>query len=127
MTGFAVVLVVALLAITGLVVDGARVESAHVAALHDAQQAARAGAAALGANPRQGTLAPAPRAVVVAQDWLAGAGHPGTATVSGERVVVTIGPYPLPTTLLALVGIGHLSVAARASARAIDRSTGPGP
>lgn len=121
MTGLAVILVLALMAVAGLVVDGARAESAHVAAMDEAAQAARAGAAALGDQPRQGTLAPSAAAVAAAEAWMASSGHPGTAVVQGGEVVATVADYPLRTTLLSLVGIGHISISARASARPVDR------
>jgi hypothetical protein len=125
LTGLAVVMVLALLAVAGLVVDGARAESAHISALNEAEQAARVGAATLGASPRQGRLAPSGGAVATAEAWMAREGHPGTAVVRGNEVIASVDPYPLPTTLLSLVGIGQVTISARGSARAVDQPVAP--
>src|SRR5579875_1803518 len=98
----AVVMVLALLTVAGLV-----------------------GAATLGAGPRRGTLAPSGEAVAAAEAWMARGGHPGTATVRGNEVLVTIDPFPMPTTLLSVVGIRQVTISAHASARAVDQPVTP--
>ncbi|MGH9067929.1 MAG: pilus assembly protein TadG-related protein [Acidimicrobiales bacterium] len=117
-TAFVAVFAVALFVLAGLVVDGGLALSAKTAALNEAEQAARAGAAALSRSAlRQGTLGLDPVAAVrTAQASMAAAGHPGRAWVAGHIVTAEVGPYEHPTFLLGLVGFDHFSIGASASA-----------
>lgn len=117
-----VVLLVSVLAILfGLAFDGGLALSARQAAFAEAEQAARAGAAALStAALRGGAVVPATfSAVGAAEAYMAAAGHPGTATVRGSVVVATVAPFAVQTPLLGLVGIPSLSVSATAAASAL--------
>ena len=115
---------VGLLALLGLVVDGGAALTARQAAAVEAEQAARAGAGALSVDAlRAGQLrVDASTAVGVAEQFMAAAGHSGTATVAGGVVTVRI-RYDVPTVILGLVGIGHMTVTADASAVDVDGVT----
>jgi Flp pilus assembly protein TadG len=110
-------MLVALFALLGLVVDGGRAMAARQAAQDEAEQAARAGAGALSVESlRSGQTDLDPQAAVAgAESFTLEAGHPGTATVAGGTVTVTVS-YPVPTAVLGLVGISSISVSATASA-----------
>ncbi len=121
MTAFVVLLLVALIALLGLVVDGGSALTARQAAEVEAEQAARAGAGAVSVDGlRSGVVELDPQAAVAAaQAFMAASGHPGTASVSGGIVSVQLS-YQVPTAILGIVGIDHLSVAASASAVDVD-------
>jgi Flp pilus assembly protein TadG len=112
-----VLMLLALFALLGLVLDGGRAMSAQQAAQDEAEQAARAGAGALSIDAlRSGQVALDQQAAIrSAEAYTASSGHPGTVTVTNGVVTVTI-DYRLPTTVLGMVGISSLSVAAHASA-----------
>jgi hypothetical protein len=116
-SAFVVLAMVAILALLGLVVDGGRALTAQEAATVEAEQAARAGAGGVSVGAlRSGQVALDPQvAIAHAEAYTVAAGHPGTATVSGGVVTVTIS-YRLPTTMLGMVGISSLPVSATASA-----------
>jgi hypothetical protein len=116
-TAFVVLLLVALFALLGLVVDGGSALTAQQSAEVEAEQAARAGAGAISVDGlRAGVVEIDPQAAVAAaQGFMAASGHPGSATVSGGVVSVRLG-YQVPTVILGIVGIDHLSVAASAAA-----------
>jgi Flp pilus assembly protein TadG len=116
-SAFVVVMLVALFALLGLVLDGGRAMSAQQAAQDEAEQAARAGAGALSVDAlRSGQVALNQQAAITsAEAFTVSAGHPGTATVTNGVVTVAIA-YRMPTTVLGMVGISSLSVAAHASA-----------
>lgn len=118
-TVFVALLAVALFALAGLVLDGGRAVSAQQAAQDEADQAARSGAQALSVNAlRTGTVElDAHAAVANAVAYTVAAGHPGTATVVGNAVEVSI-HYRVPTDILGIVGIGTLPVSA--TGRAVD-------
>lgn len=109
----------ALFALAGLVLDGGRAVSAQQAAQDEADQAARSGAEALSVNAlRAGAVELDPQAAVAnAVAYTVAAGHPGTATVVGNAVEVSI-HYRVPTDILGMVGIDSLPVSA--TARAVD-------
>ena len=115
-TTFAVLLLVALMALLGLVVDGGSALLAHQSAETEAEQAARAGAGALSVEAlRDGAVQlDNQAAVAVAEGFAAAAGHPGTATVANGVVTVRI-RYRVPTAILGIVGIRSLPVSATAS------------
>ena len=115
-TVFAVLLLVALMALLGLVVDGGSAFLAHQSAETEAEQAARAGAGALSIEGlRDGTVQlDNQAAVAVAEGFASAAGHPGTATVANGEVTVRI-HYRVPTAILGIIGIRSLPVSATAS------------
>jgi hypothetical protein len=118
---YVVLLTAALVVILGLAVGGGQALAARTSAYDEAEQAARAGAAALAAvGLRQGSIeTDAPAAVQAAQSFMAAAGHPGAAVVRGNLVIAIVSPYRLATPLLAIAGISSLSVSASASASAV--------
>jgi hypothetical protein len=120
-TAYVVLLVSMLMVVLGLAFDGGIALSARQAAYAEAEQAARAGAAALSTSSlRQGGVDPAiAQAVSVAEAYMAAAGHPGTVSVTGDKVVAEVLPYRIPTPLLGLVGIPSLEVSATAAAAAV--------
>jgi len=123
-SAFVVLLLVALMVLLGLVVDGGAALSARQSAADEAEQAARAGAGALSVEAlRTGSLQlDAGPAVKAAEAFTLVAGHPGTATVSGDVVTVQI-HYRVATEVLGLVGIGSLPVSAVASATDVQGVT----
>jgi Flp pilus assembly protein TadG len=116
-TAFVVLLLVCLFVLLGLVVDGGAALTAHQAAVDEAEQAARAGEGALSLDAlRDGSLQLRPQAAIAAAEaFTVSDGHPGTATVSGGVVTVSV-HYRVPTSILGIVGIGSLPVSATASA-----------
>ncbi len=116
-TAFAALILVALMALIGFVVDGGSALLAHQAAEVEAEQAARAGAGALSVDSlRSGTFQLDDQAAVVAAEhFAAGAGHPATAAVNNGVVTVRVS-YRVPTAVLGMVGIRSLPVSATASA-----------
>ncbi len=116
-SAFVALLAVALMALAGLAIDGGRVMEARQAANAEAEQAARAGAAALSISGlREGGLAlNVPAAITAAEAFTDASGHPGSAAVVGSTVVVTV-DYRLPTDVLGIVGIGSLVVSGRGAA-----------
>jgi len=108
---------IGLMALLGLVVDGGAALTAHQAAELEAEQAARSGEGAISVDAlRAGTVQLDPAAAVAAAEQFTVAdGHPGTATVSGGVVTVTV-RYQVPTTVLGIIGIRALSVSAVAAA-----------
>lgn len=108
----AVVFMTMFLALAGLVVDGGNYLNAKDAAATEAEQAARAGAAALDPGQLHGaTLALDPTlAVQNAEQFMsAPSQHPGTAWVVGSTVYVNI-TYNQPTQLLSFIGISNMHV-----------------
>jgi hypothetical protein len=116
-TAFVALMLVALMALTGLVVDGGSALSARQAAADEAEQAARAGAGALSvAALRAGSLQLDPtEAVQVARQFTVTDGHPGTATISGGTVTVVV-RYRIRTQVLGIIGITSLPVSGSGSA-----------
>ena len=125
---FVALLLVALFVLLGLVVDGGAALTARQAAQVEAEQAARAGAGAISVDGlRTGIVELDPAAAVAsAEAFMASSGHPGTATVSGGVVSVRLS-YEVPTSILGLVGIDHLSVSASAAAVDVDGVTRGSP
>jgi Flp pilus assembly protein TadG len=127
-TAFVVLALVALLVLTGLVVDGGSAFVARQAAADEAEQAARAGAGALSVDAlRSGTLQlDPPAAVAAAEAFTVAAGHPGTASVSGGVVTVSV-RYRIKTVLLGMAGITSLAVSGTAAAVDVEGATGGPP
>ncbi len=114
---FVVLMLVALLVLLGLVVDGGSAFAARQAATDEAEQAARAGAGAISVDAlRSGVVqVDGQAAVAVAEAFTVRSGHPGTASVSGGVVTVSV-HYRISTVLLGIVGIDTLPVSGTASA-----------
>ena len=119
-TGFVVSMTIGLIACAGLVFDGGRLLGARLEAADHAENAARVGAQHVTAvrdgawhldpaEARRGALA-----------YLASVGVQGAVAIVGEEITVTA-VVGRDMTLLAVVGVGHKSVSATRSARAVDR------
>ncbi|MDA8184594.1 MAG: pilus assembly protein TadG-related protein [Acidimicrobiales bacterium] len=124
LTAFSAVLALALFALVGLVVDGGAAIAAKRAAQAEAEQAARAGADQLSIGALRGgqVQVDSSAAVSAAEAYAASAGHPATATVSGNTVSVSV-VVTEPTLVLSMIGITHLTVSATASATVVHGVT----
>ncbi len=119
-SGFVVVLTLAVVSCAGLVIDGARVVGAKVSAADHAENAARVGAQQVVAL-RDGRWAIDPvRAANSANAYLGSHGIVGTVVVSANHVTVTV-RSTVPTTLLRLVGISSKTVTATRSSEPISQ------
>jgi hypothetical protein len=118
---FALVIMGALIMITGLVIDGGQ----KIAATSRAESAAAGASRAAGnaaATQQLGGADPAGAAVLAAKNYLAGQpGVKGTVSVSNGIIVVTTDANE-PTIFLSMIGIG--SVSGQGSARANIVPTG---
>ena len=117
-TAFVVVLVTAIIALSGLVLDGGLALAGKIRALGEAQEAARAGAQAidLAAYRASGTVRLIPdEAISLAKEYLAAAGRNGTATVNGNTVSVTVTDTHR-SILLGVVGVESINTSASAIA-----------
>ena len=113
------------LALAGLVADGGRYLDARQAAASEAEQAARAGAAALDVGQLHAgalTIDPA-AATAAAEQYMTTAGHPGVAWVAGNTVYAQIS-YRQPTQLLGIIGVGSLQINVTESATDVAGITG---
>jgi Flp pilus assembly protein TadG len=117
LTAFVALFLVALMALLGLVVDGGREMSADQAAQAEAEQAARAGAGALSVQGlRSGQIqVDQQQAISDAVGFTVTSGHPGSVSVEGGVVTVTV-IYSMPTSVLGIIGVSSLRVSATASA-----------
>ena len=125
-SGFAIVMVTAMIAVSGLVLDGGLAVAAKVHAVGVAQSAARAGAQAIDLDlyRRTGEVRlDVGRASAAARDWLDRAGATGTVTATPQQVRVEVTAVA-DTQLLSLVGVGSLTVHATATATAVRSDTG---
>jgi hypothetical protein len=120
-TPFVLLLCLCLTALLGLVAEGGLVLSARETAVAEAEQAARAGAAALTpATLRAGGISSGGlEAIDTAEHLMAMDGHPGTATDVSGLVTATVSPFRVSTPLLALAGVPFILVTASASASAV--------
>jgi Flp pilus assembly protein TadG len=122
------VLMVVLLAFTGLVIDGGRQLDQKENAYAIAQEAARAGAGIVNRTTayKSGTFqVDVPQARAAALAYLASAGYHGTVSATGDTIRVTV-EVTVKTTLLSLVGIDTLSAKGTAVASLVTGVTGPG-
>lgn len=122
------VLMVVLLAFTGLVIDGGRQLDQKENAYAIAQEAARAGAGIVNTSTayKSGTYqVDMPRALAAARAYLANAGYTGTVSGTGDTIKVTV-TVITNTTLLSLVGIPTLKAHGTAVASLVTGVTGPG-
>jgi len=119
-TGFVVVMTLAIVACAGLAVDGARIVGTKVSAADHAENAARAGAQEL-ASVHAGELALDPaRARASAELYLASHGLTGSVTATAERVTVTV-TETVDMTLLSLIGISSKTVTATRSSAPVSQ------
>jgi Flp pilus assembly protein TadG len=124
-TAFTAVIVLALLACTGLAVDGGDALAAKTQALGQAQDAARAGAQQLdlAALRDHGAIALQPAAAAqAARAYLAQRGAHGTAHATTHEVATSV-TSTVPTHFLSLIGLGQLTVTATGTAHATSTGT----
>lgn len=116
-TAFIAVLAVALLAVAGLVVDGGRALALHSAAAAAAEQAARAGTAAIDPSELHRDLVRIDPAAAIerADSALSASGFRGVVQATPDAVQVTVAAQ-VPTTLLGIVGLHEMTVRASATA-----------
>jgi hypothetical protein len=116
-SAFVAVFAVAAFALMGLVVDGGSALVARQSAADEAEQAARAGAGALSVDAlRSGSLQlDQAQAIQDAKEFTIAAGHPGTVSVSGGTVSVSV-HYVIHTQILGIIGVDTLPISASASA-----------
>jgi hypothetical protein len=125
-SAFAIVMVTAMIAMSGLVLDGGLAVAAKVRAVGIAQSAARAGARAIDLDlyRRTGEIRlDVGRATLSARDWLSRAGATGTVTATPQQVAVEV-TATSNTQLLSLIGVTSLTVHATATATALRSDTG---
>jgi hypothetical protein len=129
-TAFIVVMAAAFIVAAGLVIDGGLALAGKTTALDEAQQAARTAATALAQQPlREGQIVvnPGP-ALADAQAYITATGDTGTVTLDGTLIHAHIS-HRQPTKILALFGLGEITVSADATARlesGISQSTDTG-
>jgi hypothetical protein len=117
-TAFVIVLVTAFIVGAGLVIDGGLALAGKTTAEDEAQQAARTAATALAQGPlRDGQIIvnPGP-ALADAQAYIAATGDSGTVTLDGTLIHVRV-VHRQQTRILALFGVGEITVTANATAR----------
>ena len=115
-TAVVVVFAAAFLVLGGLVYDAGRAMAAKTSAIDTAQQAARTAAQALNAGDlRDNVLATTPgQAIADAEAYIAASGDAGTVTITGNQITVSV-VRRQPTSLLALVGVGEITVSGSAT------------
>jgi hypothetical protein len=121
-TGYTVVISLAVLAFAGLVLDGGLAVSTKVDAVSVAQSAARAGARELDLaflRTSGGLRLDPDKAHDAAQQWVSNSGLSGTVAVAGDTVTVTVATSH-NTQLLQLVGISSIPIGATATAAAVQ-------
>lgn len=125
-TAFTVVFAMALLICAGLVVDGGAKIRAYREAYAVAEEASRAGAGQVDidrAYAEGGRFKiDAAKALSAARTYLGNAGHPGQATMAGERTIQVTVTVSKPTALLSLIGVDSVTAKASASARMLQGS-----
>lgn len=119
-TGFVAVIMLAILACSGLVIDGARIIGAKVTAADHAENAARAGAQEVTALRSGGYVIDEAKAQSAASAYLSAHGVSGSVITTPTQVSVTV-TDTVHTTLLALVGVGSKSVSATRSSVAVTK------
>jgi hypothetical protein len=118
-SGFVVVLLIAVMGFAGLVIDGARIVATKVSAADHAENAARAGAQEV-ERLRSGVFVLDPtKAEAAAQAYLAAHGIDGFATASPNKIVVTV-TSTVSTTLLSLVGVSSKTITATRSSTPVS-------
>lgn len=131
-TAFVIIMAGAFTAAAGLVIDGGLALAAKTAAIDEAQQAARTAAADLTLNAlRTGTIQlDTARAATDAQAYITQTGDSGTIAINGPDITATV-THHQRTQILALLGLGEITVTGHATARVEtginqpDSATGP--
>ena len=115
-TAVVVVFAACFLVLGGLVYDAGRAMAAKTTAIDEAQQAARTAAQALNAGQlRNNVLATTPgQAIADAEAYIAASGDTGTVTITGQTITVHVVRHQA-TSLLALVGVGEITVTGTAT------------
>jgi hypothetical protein len=115
-TAVVVVFAACFLVLGGLVYDAGRAMAAKTTAIDEAQQAARTAAQALNAGDlRNNVLATTPgQAIADAEAYITESGDTGTVTITGNQITVRV-VRRQSTSLLALVGVGEITVTGTAS------------
>ena len=108
-TGFVLVITMAVICCAGLVIDGGRIVGAKVSASDHAENAARVGAQQVVSLRTGQRVLDAVRARRNAEAYLVAHGVDGSVAVSANRVTVTV-QSTVSTTLLRLVGVATKSV-----------------
>lgn len=118
-TGFVVVLLVAIIGFAGLVIDGSRIVAEKISASDHAENAARAGAQEV-AQLRNGVFVlDIPKANAAASAYLNAHGINGSVDASSTEISVTV-TTTVSTTMLALVGVSSKTVTATRSSAPIS-------
>lgn len=130
-TGYLLIMTVALILLAGLVLDGGAALTAHGTAADTAQQAARAGADALDGTSLRSTnpagLVTNPGAArAAAHAVLAASGVTGEVTIAGRTVTVTA-HATRRTAILAIAGITQVGGTATATAVPLHGTTTGAP
>lgn len=117
-TAVVVVFAFAFIVLSGLVYDFGRAVAAQVTAFDEAQQAGRMAAQALNAGDlRNNILTTTPgQAIAYAEAYITASGDTGTVTITGQTITVSVVRHQ-PTSLLALVGVGEITVTGTASSQ----------
>ena len=115
-TAVVVVFAACFLVLGGLVYDAGRAMAAKTTVIDEAQQAARTAAQALNAGQlRNNVLATTPgQAIADAEAYIAASGDTGTVTITGQMITVHVVRHQ-STSLLALVGVGEITVSGTAT------------
>lgn len=119
---FAAVLAVAMILVIGLVVDGGAKIHAQAHAQAVAREAARAGGQAVSvavAVRGDGARVDPEAARTAALDHLAGAGVPGTVTITGGTLLVVETTATYDPVFLSIAGLGTQTVTGHAEARLV--------
>lgn len=118
-TGFVVVLLVAVIGFAGLVIDGSRIVAEKISASDHAENAARAGAQEI-AQLRNGLFVlDIPHANAAASAYLSAHGINGSVVASSAEISVTV-TSTISTTMLALVGVSSKTITATRSSAPIS-------
>ena len=126
-TAFTAVACLGLLAFTGLAVDCGQAIAAKTQALGQAEDAARAGAQALDLHALRQNATVTLNPNLARRDaaaYLDAQSARGTASADHTHVTVHVTAH-VPTTFLALIGIGALNVSATSTARATTTAAAP--
>lgn len=115
-TAVVVVFAACFLVLGGLIYDAGRAMAAKTTAIDEAQQAARTAAQALNAGELRNNIlsTTSGQAIAAAQAYIAASGDTGTVTITGQTITVHV-VRQQPTSLLALVGVGEITVTGTAS------------
>ena len=123
------VLMVFLLALSGLVIDGGRKLNQAATANAVAEEAARAGAGMVNKSAAYSSgsfQVDQGQAIMAARQYLLSAGYPGSVSPDGPREIRVSVTIIGPTTVLSLIGIDTMTSHGSAVALLVTGVTGPG-